>query len=531
MKSPFTRVVETCQQWFVDASRTIATASVAAALLAACGGSGSDHVAQSTPGAEFPASDDVSELAILMQVEVPARIGALRDVDLEYTIELKGAGIVSRVNPGAPFNVPFNATGSARYYYRIEIREPASGLLIAIREGSKWLDTDQTLLVSSDHYQTSGADFDPDGDGISNLQELEDELNPGVPETTRIDFSFRVADWVQSLHDAGFVRFETVVDSLANNNGKFAISYNQTSEQYEATGFGLEVGGQPRDIGISMRVAELPYHFNPGGLALAFASRLMTLRNGVNDAHFEWSDFNSEWDLDRDGTTNLEELRRGTSPVSNGPEYIIPVIAGGVAPVIDGDLQDMSWHAGGNTMPLDAILLGTPAASDNPSERFFTAVHDFTNLYLGVQIQDHTIVVDSAEQHWQDDSIEIYIDGDNSRLDLYDGNNDLALNFRFADASAQSLDVVAAGSGSIPVPANLQYRMTHDFSRGLTQLEISLPLIELGIDIHSGMGLDVQYNDDDDSGDRNRKYGWRGPDGADNAWMNPTWFGEIEFSN
>ena len=524
-------------QNFIDARQALANALIVGALVSGCGGGGSggSEPAES-PGQQLTASDDVGDIAVQMQVDVPAQIVELDAVDLEYSIELKGAGIVTRVNPGDNFNVPFTASGSGRYYFRIEVRVLGTGMLIAVREGSKWIDSDQTLVVSDAHFDTNGPEFDLDGDGTSNLDELSSEGNPGVPESTQILFSFRVADWLQDMYDDGIVRFETVVDSLANNNGKFPISFNPDTNQHEATGFGLEVGGQPRSIGISARIASSPYHFDGVGLALASASRLMTLRSGSNEAHFEWSDFVADWDQDRDGTPNLTELRRGTNPLATDPEYTIPVVAGGVVPIIDGDLQESSWYAlrlveaGGNALPIDVILEGAADSSDNPAERFFTAVHDFTNLYVGVQIRDNTIVVDSAQQRWLDDSIEVYIDGDNSRLSSYDGTNDLALNFRFDDASAQASRVVA-GSDSLAVPDTLQYAMTHDFARGVTQLEFVVPLADLSIDIRVGMGLEVQYNDDDDSGGRDRKYGWRGPAGEDNAWMNPTWFGEIEFSN
>jgi len=72
--------------------------------------------------------------------------------------------------------------------------------------------------------------------------------------------------------------------------------------------------------------------------------------------------------------------------------------------------------------------------------------------------------------------------------------------------------------------------MANDWSWS-TYYEIKIDMESVGLNIGEKFGIDIQYNDDDDSGDRNRKYGWRGPDGADNAWMNPTWFGEIEFSN
>ncbi len=521
---------------FIDAYRARATVALMAIVLAACGGGSGDGSNDPQVLQPPPASDDSGPIDILMQVQVPADIAALSGVDLQYTIELKGAGIVSRVNPDPLFEVPFAAAGSARYYYRIEIHTADSGLLIAIREGSRWIDRDQTLVVDSSHFRSTGTDFDSDGDGISNLQELQDELNPSLPESTRIDFSFQVADWVKSLHDVGFIRFETLVDSLANDDGKFAIAFNPTTNRYEAIGFGLEAGGQPRSVGIGIRVNELPYHFSPTGLSLGIASRLMTLQSGVNEAHFEWSDFGTDWDLDRDGVTNLEELRRGTDPVTTGPEYTVQVVAGGVAPIIDGDLAEASWYStqpideGGNAELINAMLLGEASSSDDLSRFLFTAVHDFVNLYIGVRILDYTIVVDSAERRWHDDSIEIYIDGNNSRLNSYDGIDDLALNFRFADASAQAVNVVA-GTGSIGLPANLDYAMVHDFSQGVTVLELKVPLAELNIDTRAGIGLDIQYNDDDNSGDRDRKYGWRGPDGEDNAWMNPTWFGEVGFSN
>jgi len=53
-------------------------------------------------------------------------------------------------------------------------------------------------------------------------------------------------------------------------------------------------------------------------------------------------------------------------------------------------------------------------------------MHDGTNLYLRIRVSNDGFspVVNDSVDFWHDDSIEIFIDGDNSKGLSYDGVND-----------------------------------------------------------------------------------------------------------
>ena len=81
----------------------------------------------------------------------------------------------------------------------------------------------------------------------------------------------------------------------------------------------------------------------------------------------------------------------------------------------------------------------------------FRALYDDTNLYVLVDVTDDSLVNDSL--HWYDDDcVEIMIDGDYSRGASYDGVNDFELGFRWNDLT------ITAGANSAPVPAGAKFR-------------------------------------------------------------------------
>jgi len=50
-------------------------------------------------------------------------------------------------------------------------------------------------------------------------------------------------------------------------------------------------------------------------------------------------------------------------------------------------------------------------------------------------------------------------------------------------------------------------------------------MASVGLNIGEKFGIDVQYNDDDDSELRDAKWAWFSPSGSDNTWKNPSLMG------
>ncbi len=138
------------------------------------------------------------------------------------------------------------------------------------------------------------------------------------------------------------------------------------------------------------------------------------------------------------------------------------------APTIDGVIEPGEWQraAGGagewkitNSKDAngDAVIrggsigdAGTSPENDQDLSFNIYASYDAENLYIAVRVNDATISVDSAETDsgngttWMDDSVEVFVDGDNS-------------NFGSRDTSGANPDVVGSG-GQFVITANNAYR-------------------------------------------------------------------------
>lgn len=133
-----------------------------------------------------------------------------------------------------------------------------------------------------------------------------------------------------------------------------------------------------------------------------------------------------------------------------------------------------------------------------------------------MNVTDDRLVNDSSFWY-NDDSVEIMIDGDYGRGASYDGINDFQLGFRWNDP------MIARGANSAPIPPGAVFEIVD--TAGGYRLEVALPLTELGIALGYGQlfGLDVHANDDDDAEARDAKIAWWAT--VDNSSQYPNVFG------
>ncbi len=187
------------------------------------------------------------------------------------------------------------------------------------------------------------------------------------------------------------------------------------------------------------------------------------------------------------------------------------------APVIDGNPED-AWAG----VPSHAIehVTYAPASSEADLSARFKAMYDKEALYILVDVTDDQLRSDSAE-FWLDDGVEVFIDADNSKSDVY-GENDYQYHFDWDSSSP------AVGETHHSKTAGVQYAFarTDDGYR----LEAKFPWSMLGAVPNAGtrIGLDVHVNDDDDGGDRDTKRMWHAE--RDVAWQNPQAFGTGELA-
>jgi len=185
------------------------------------------------------------------------------------------------------------------------------------------------------------------------------------------------------------------------------------------------------------------------------------------------------------------------------------------APTIDGK-PDASW-ADAPQYDLKNSFYGAPS-SDADLSASFKALYDEDHLYLLVDVTDDDLQNDS-DDFWQDDSVEVFIDADNSRSESYD-DNDYHYHFGW-DASSPALG--EAHHGNMRGVAAAFARTEAGY-----RAEIKLPWSTLGTKPVAGIsiGFDVQVNDDDGGGERDSKIAWHAP--QDDAYLNPQAFGAAQ---
>ncbi|CAG0979430.1 hypothetical protein ANRL2_02319, partial [Anaerolineae bacterium] len=173
--------------------------------------------------------------------------------------------------------------------------------------------------------------------------------------------------------------------------------------------------------------------------------------------------------------------------------------------IVDGTLDDPDWNI---ATEVNNVVIGT---TNNTVK--FGVLWDNTYLYVGMTVLDDNLYNDSA-YIWEDDGVEIYIDGDHNHgttFDSYDrqfikGWNDSTL-FEKHGKSTGVLHGWAPISGGYSV-------------------ELAIPWSNLGVTPTAGMtlGFSVGYNDDDNGSGREGLAVWFG---TANNNLDTSAFGDI----
>ena len=162
----------------------------------------------------------------------------------------------------------------------------------------------------------------------------------------------------------------------------------------------------------------------------------------------------------------------------------------------------------------------SPASDPADLGANFRAMWDADNLYVLVKVVDESLRNDSDE-FWLDDSVEVFIDADNSKSAEY-GDNDYQYYFEWAETNPEMGEFKHGRIEGVEFAA----KRTETGYR----TEIRIPWSTLGANPSVGakIGLDVHVNDDDDGGDRDTKLMWRGV--QDNATQSPRALGTAELA-
>ena len=185
--------------------------------------------------------------------------------------------------------------------------------------------------------------------------------------------------------------------------------------------------------------------------------------------------------------------------------------------VIDGRADDF-WSDSRQYKIGNVIY--SPPSNDEDFSAYYKTMWDEKNLYVLVDVTDDSLKNDSDE-FWLDDSVEVFVDADNSKSGSY-GSNDYQYFFEWAEANP--------GMGEFKHDRTAGVEFAVERVEVGYRVEIKLPWSTLGTKPSAGakIGLDVHVNDDDDGGDRDTKLTWSGKE--DNAWQTPSVFGTAELA-
>lgn len=188
--------------------------------------------------------------------------------------------------------------------------------------------------------------------------------------------------------------------------------------------------------------------------------------------------------------------------------------------VIDG-ISDPVW----STVSSDSLLInlvGTVPITADLSGTFKT-MWDANYLYLFAEITDDSKVNDSALPY-DDDALEIFIDGNNDKTTSYDSDDHQYI-FRWNDNNVHELH---NGTTLADNPLGITFAQANT-TNGYT-MEIQLAWSAIGVSPSTGKnsGLDIHVNDDDDGNGRDNKKTWMSL--TDDAYNNPSSFGTVQLS-
>jgi hypothetical protein len=156
---------------------------------------------------------------------------------------------------------------------------------------------------------------------------------------------------------------------------------------------------------------------------------------------------------------------------------------------LDGDLtewQDVPSHS---LVTPDDVVTGS-SSSNSDASLTFKALWDSDNIYIALDVTDDVITSDDITQRWNDDSVEVYFDGNHDSTGPAQPDD-----FRprlFPDGTWED-DLTVGKSATLAAQSK----------PGGYILEARIPYSSLGNIIPAAdkiLGFDVQMNDDDDGG-------------------------------
>jgi hypothetical protein len=205
----------------------------------------------------------------------------------------------------------------------------------------------------------------------------------------------------------------------------------------------------------------------------------------------------------------------------------VPIVKAAHPPAIDGVLDDI-WE---NAPWQRNFVYPSGATTFNDAALSWRAMWDNDYLYVFVNVVDDIFLADDRAAGWHGDSVEMWLDGDNSKGGTYDGINDLGYTYFYSNDPEDP--IIFHPSGGVAGEWHMNttgHKVASAWSDMGVNLEYAIPMKNLGANPPLPgqlMGFDVDYNDNDEANNaRETKVKWF--DITDYSWTNPSLMGTIE---
>ena len=198
-------------------------------------------------------------------------------------------------------------------------------------------------------------------------------------------------------------------------------------------------------------------------------------------------------------------------------DAIIP--SPGSMPVLDGRIDEAWFFSADHTIGTSQV--GAAPSSPEDCSGTWRALWNSESLFVLVEVRDESLTNDSGggNNKWNDDSVEIYVDGDNSKGTSASADPDAhQYTFWWGNEVYEEPSAIHHGADSL---VGVEYAVVTTDEGYL--LEVKLPWMSImGKPPIPGqeIGFDVWINDDDDGGDRDSQVSWYSTDG--NGWQDPS---------
>ncbi len=185
-------------------------------------------------------------------------------------------------------------------------------------------------------------------------------------------------------------------------------------------------------------------------------------------------------------------------------------------PFIDGVVDDV-WSVS-TEQTIAIVVNGTDPGGPADCSGTWRALWDWEYIYGLVVVKDEALNNDSGVgSKWNDDSVEFYVDGDNSKAASPD-ENDHQYSFRWNNTELEEPSATHNGEPSL---VGVEYAVTTTGDGYIFEVRIPWTSIMGTAPTPSQeIGIEVWINDDDDGGDRDSQISWYGTDGA--GWNTPS---------